>query len=606
MDEGSDPRDGIRGIDRRTFLRYGAYTGALAAASQAAPSFTGSAAAAATLGPHSTVAATRKVAGSRTPRSFPFEEKTIAELQAMMESGQITSRELTQAYIDRIDQIDQNGIRLNSVMEINSDALAIADRLDQERQHGHVRGPLHGIPVLLKDNIGTADRMQTTAGSLALLGSIVPRDAFTAGGLRKAGAVLMGKTNLSEWANFRSFQSSSGWSGRAGQCLNPYVLDHNPCGSSSGSGSAVSANLAAAALGTETDGSIVCPSSTTGLAGIKPTLGLTSRSGVIPIAHSQDVVGPMARTVADAATVLGALTGIDPRDPATFKSRGHFFNDYRPFLNAQALRGARIGVWRDGVFGFSPEGDAVAEEAIQAMKELGATVIDPVEIPGVFDVFDAELTVLTFEFKVDVRKYLLDLKNTQMRSLADLIAFDDAHADTEMPWFGQELFLVAEDTDGLHDPVYLDALKLEKSLMIGGIRSTLQSNDLDAIFSLTGSPSWTTDLVNGDHFLTASSWPPAIAGFPNVTVPAGYSFKELPVGINFFADAWSEPTLIGLAYSFEQGTKVRHAPKFLETLGTHDFVPRAARRGRKTAGVGTGSGSVADVRRPARRLPTSL
>ncbi len=602
MDERSEPTE-KRGIDRRTFLRYGAYTGAAVVASPAVPTFARSAAATSSRGAK-VVTGPVRAAASRAIKSFEFEEKTIAELQKLMESGEITSRELTQAYIDRIDHIDQTGIQLNSVIEINSDALAIADQLDKERQEGHIRGPLHGIPMLLKDNIATKDRMQTTAGSLALLGSVVPRDAFTARGLRRDGAVPLGKTNLSEWANFRSFQSSSGWTGRAGQCLNPYVLDHNPCGSSSGSGTAIAANLAAAALGTETDGSIVCPSSTTSLAGIKPTLGLTSRSGVIPIAHSQDTVGPMARTVADAATVLGALTGIDPRDPATFKSRGHFHRDYRPFLDPNALKGARIGVWRDGVFGFSPEGDAVAEEAIQAMKDLGATVIDPVEIPNIFDVFDAELTVLTFEFKVDVRKYLVELENTQMRSLADLIEFNESHADLEMPWFGQELFLVAEDTDGLHDPVYLDALKLERSLMIGGIRSTLQDNDLDAIFSLTGSPSWTTDLVNGDHFLTASSWPAAIAGFPNVTVPAGYSFEELPVGINFFADAWQEPKLIGLAYSFEQGTKVRHAPKFLETLGTHDFVPRGS--GKPSRPGGGESASAGTGRRPPRQRPPGL
>jgi amidase len=604
MDERSDPKEGNGGIDRRTFLRYGAYTGALATASRAVPGLTRSSGSATTRGLRAATTATRTASTGSRPGSFPFEEKTIAELQKLMESGEVTSRELTQAYIDRIDQIDQSGMQLNSVMEINSDALAIADELDKERQEGHVRGPLHGIPVLLKDNIATLDRMQTTAGSLALLGSVVPRDAFTAKGLRRDGAVLLGKANLSEWANFRSFQSSSGWSGRAGQCLNPYVLDHNPCGSSSGSGSAISASLAAAALGTETDGSIVCPSSTTGLAGIKPTLGLTSRSGVVPIAHSQDVVGPMARTVADAATMLGALTGLDPRDPATFKSKGHFFRDYRPFLDAGALKGARIGVWRDGVFGFSPEADAVAEQAIVALKDLGAVVIDPVEIPGVFDVFDAELTVLTFEFKVDVRKYLSELKNTSMRTLADLIEFNDAHADTEMPWFGQELFLLSEETDGLHDPVYRDALKLEKSLMIDGIRSTLQDNDLDAIFSLTGSPAWTTDLVNGDHFLTASSWPAAIAGFPNITVPAGYSFSELPVGVNFFGDAWSEPQLIGLAYAFEQGTKARHAPKYLETLGTHDFVPRGSGSPRRPVGVGAVSMGVEP--RPPRQRPPGL
>src|SRR5436309_1415749 len=347
MDERSDPKEG-GGIDRRTFLRYGAYTGAIAAASQAMPGLTRSTGSA--VATRGITTPSRTAAKRSRPRSFEFEEKTIAQLQALMESGEITSRELTQAYIDRIDAIDQSGIQLNSVMEINSDALAIADELDKERQEGHIRGPLHGIPILLKDNIATLDRMQTTAGSLALLGSIPPRDAFAARGLRKDGAVLLGKENLSEWANFRSFQSSSGWSGRAGQCLNPYVLDHNPCGSSSGSGTSISANLAAAALGTETDGSIVCPSTSASLAGIKPTLGLTSRAGVIPIAHSQDVVGPMGRTVADAATVLGALTGVDPRDRATFRSKGHFFHDYRKFLDAGAMKGARIGVWRDGVF----------------------------------------------------------------------------------------------------------------------------------------------------------------------------------------------------------------------------------------------------------------
>ena len=604
MDEPRDPDRGTPGkLSRRKFLGYSALTGALVA-SEAVPVLTRSAEAATTEGVHAVTRAGAAAARAR-PRSFEFEEKTIAELQTLMESGEITSRELTQVYIDRIDEIDQNGIQLNSVMEINSDALAIADQRDRERRDGHLRGPLHGIPVILKENIATRDRMQTTAGSLALLGSIPPRDAFTARGLRKGGAVLLGKANLSEWANFRSFQSSSGWTGRAGQCLNPYVLDHNPCGSSSGSGTSISANLAAAALGTETDGSIVCPSTSTSLAGIKPTLGLTSRAGVIPIAHSQDVVGPMARTVADAATVLGALTGIDPRDPATFKSKGHFFHDYRPFLDPGALKKARIGVWRDGVFGASPEGDAVAEQAIDALKDLGAVVVDPVEIPHALDqeLFDAEFTVLLFEFKADLRRYLSELKNTEMRTLADIIDFNETHADVEMPWFGQEIFLLAEETDGLDDPVYKDALRLEKRLMINGIRQTLRKHKLDAIFSLTGSPPWTTDLVNGDHFLTASSWPAAIAGFPNVTVPAGYSFDELPVGVNFFSRAWQEPKLIALAYAFEQGTNVRHAPRFLETLATHDFVPRAEGKPRR---VGAGAGSIGVERRQARQRPPGM
>ena len=321
---------------------------------------------------------------------FAFEEKTIAELQAAMTSGRLSSRRLTQAYLRRIRRIDLSGIQLNSVIEINPDALEIAAGLDAERRRGKVRGPLHGIPILVKDNYATRDKMETTAGSLALLGAVVPRDAFVVRQLRRAGAVILGKTNLSEWANFRSTQSSSGWSGRAGQCLSPYVLDHNPCGSSSGSGAAPAANLCAGALGTETDGSIVCPSSHNALVGIKPTLGLTSRSGVVPIAHSQDVTGPMCRTVADAAAVLGAMTGVDPRDPATAESRGHSHRDYTRFLDPDGLRGARIGVWREGVFGASPEADAIGEAAIADLSRLGATVVDPTDIPNMDQVGDPE------------------------------------------------------------------------------------------------------------------------------------------------------------------------------------------------------------------------
>src|SRR6266496_3348472 len=507
MDRAANPdRDGDRRLNRRRFLRYTTTAGALAAGSPALTALAGG------------NAAMAEAAGMAAPRvpSFKWEEATIAELQAAMGAGTLTSRQLVEAYIQRIRQIDLSGAQLNSVIEINPDARAIADRLDRERRGNGLRGPLHGIPVLVKDNYATDDQMETTAGSLALLGSRVPRDAFVVKGLRDAGAVILGKANLSEWANFRSVQSSSGWSGRAGQCLNPYVLDHNPCGSSSGSGTAVSANLAAATLGTETDGSIVCPSSTNGVVGIKPTLGLTSRSGVVPIAHSQDVTGPMCRTVADAATVLGAMTGVDPRDPATAESQGHSFKDYRQFLDPNGLRGARIGVWREGVFGASPEADAVAEAAISQLSRLGATVVDPADIPNVNDAGGPEFTVLLFEFKADIANYLSELTNTSMRTLADL----------------------------------------------------------DAIMSLTGSPSWTTDLVNGDHFLTASSTPAAVAGFPNVTVPAGFVFDELPVGINFIGRQWDEPTLIKLAHGFEQGTKVRHAPKFLASLGVRDFVPR--------------------------------
>jgi amidase len=546
-------------ISRRSFLRASTAAGAAGALAGA-----GSVA----------NAAPAMAEPDHAPLSFPFEEATIAQLQGAMTSGRLSSRRLTQAYLRRIRQLDLSGIKLNSVIEVNPDALEIARELDAERRRRGPRGPLHGIPILVKDNFATRDRMETTAGSLALVGAEVPRDAFVVRRLRRAGAVILGQANLSEWANFRSTQSSSGWSGRAGQCLSPYVLDHNPCGSSSGSGTAIAANLAAASLGTETDGSIVCPSSHNALVGIKTTLGLTSRSGVIPIAHSQDVTGPMARTVADAATVLGAMTGVDPRDPATADSRGHSHRDYRKFLDPGGLRGARVGVWREGVFGVSPEADAVAEAAIAELSRLGATVVDPTDIPNVADSFDPEFTVLLFEFKADIAAYLSELRNTSMRTLADLIAFNEANADRELRWFGQEIFLLAEATGGLDDPAYLEALATSKRLAQEGIDQTMDRFELDAIVSLTGSPPWTTDLVNGDHFLTASSTPSAVAGYPNLTVPAGYAFGELPVGINFIGRRWAEPTLIKLAYGFEQGTRARHAPRFLPTLGVKDFIPR--------------------------------
>jgi amidase len=580
-------------VSRRSFLRYTTATGAAAAAAGTA-----------------VPAAAAPAGNGQGVPGFRFEEATIAELQAAMAAGSLTSQQLTRAYLRRIRQLDLSGIQLNSVIEVNPDALEIAAELDRERRRGRVRGPLHGIPILVKDNFATRDRMETTAGSLALLGSRVPRDAFVIRRLRRAGAVILGKLNLSEWANFRSLQSSSGWSARAGQCLSPYVLDHNPCGSSSGSGTAIAANLAAASLGTETDGSIVCPSSHNALVGIKPTLGLTSRSGVVPIAHSQDVTGPMARTVADAATVLGPMTGVDPRDPATADSRGHAFRDYRRFLDPGGLRGARIGVWREGVFGVSPEADAIADAAIGELGRLGATVVDPADIPNVADIFGPELTVLLFEFKADIAAYLSELERTSMRTLADLIAFNDANAEQELRWFGQEIFLLAEETTGLDDPAYLEALATSKRLAQEGIDGTLDRFDLDAIVSLTNSPPWTTDLVNGDHFLTASSTPAAVAGYPNITVPAGFSFGELPVGINFIGRRWGEPTLIKLAHGFEQGTRVRHAPRFLPSLGVRDFIPRDT--GARAGGAGaaastarakdTGTGGERSARRLAGRL----
>jgi amidase len=586
-------------VSRRRFLGYTALTGAVAASSPALPILSGTA--------HATRTASTNGSSSAVPQDhFKWEEATIAELQDAMEQGRLTSRRLTRAYIRRIRNLDFKGIQLNSVLQINPDAERIAEDLDRERRRKGPRSILHGIPILLKDNIATDDKMETTAGSLALLGSKVPRDSFMAKKLREAGAVILGKTNLSEWANFRSIQSSSGWSARAGQCLNAYVLDHNPCGSSSGSGTAPSANLCVAALGTETDGSITCPSALTGLTGIKPSLGLLSRSGIIPIAHSQDTAGPMARTVADLAAILGPLTGVDPLDPITKDSEGHSFDDYTQFLDPDGLQGARIGIWREGNFGFNNESDAISEAAIQAMSDLGAVIVDPANIPHASEIFEPEFIVLLFEFKVDIAKYLSELSNTNMRTLADLIAFNDANADREMPWFGQELFLISEETDGLDNPEYKDALEKSKRLAgPEGIDAIMDELDLDAIFAPVTSPPWTTDLVVGDHFTFGSTSPAAVAGYPNIAVLGGYAFDELPVGVSFMGRKWSEPTLIKLAYSFEQGTKHRHAPRYLESLATHDFIPHDGKKGR---GRGRGAQKTRAVPRPPlqRRIPIGL
>ncbi len=483
-----------------------------------------------------------------------------------MRSGAQTARSITEQYLARIEAIDRRGPAINSVIEVNPDALAIAELRDRERRDGRTRGPLHGIPVLLKDNIDTADRMRTSAGSLALADSIAPRDAFLVQRLRDAGAVILGKTNLSEWANFRSTRSSSGWSGRGGQTRNPYVLDRNPCGSSSGSGAAVSANLAPLAVGTETDGSIVCPASACGIVGIKPTLGLVSRAGVIPIAHSQDTAGPMARTVADAAALLGALTGVDPRDRATAASDGRSHADYTGFLDPASLRGARIGVARS-YFGFSDAVDRVMNEAIAAMKSAGATVVDPANIPtrGKFD--DSEFEVLLYEFKADLNAYLAErAARGAARSLADLIAFNERNREREMPFFGQEIFVMAEKKGPLSTRAYRQALaKNHRMSRAEGIDAVIARYRLDAIVAPTGGPAWPTDLLNGDHFTGGSSTMAAVAGYPSVTIPAG-AVHGLPVGISLFASAYSEPKLIGLAYSLEQTLKARRAPRFLPTL----------------------------------------
>ncbi len=452
------------------------------------------------------------------------------------------------------------------MLELNPDALEIADRLDAERRSKGARGPLHGIPVIVKDNIDTADKMMTTAGSYALLGSRPVRDAFLVERLRAAGAIILGKANLSEWANFRGSNSSSGWSGRGGQGKNPYVLDRNPCGSSSGSGASVSANYCAGAVGTETNGSIVCPSSANSVVGIKPTVGLVSRAGIIPIAHSQDTAGPMARTVADAAALLSAMTGVDERDPATRESRGHVQADYTRFLDPDGLRGARIGLPRERYFGFSAEADRIMEEAIQALRDAGAEIIDPADIPNASEINRPSYQVLLYEFKADLNTYLAGLgPSAPVKTLEEIIAFNEAHHDLELRYFGQERMLAAQEKGPLTEHEYLESL--EKATRFAGpegIDAIMDEHRLDALAAPTGSPPWPIDLVNGDHYMGGSSSPAAIAGYPNISLPAGYVFG-LPVGISFFGRAWSEPALIRIAYAFEQTTQVRRPPRFLPT-----------------------------------------
>jgi amidase len=510
-----------------------------------------------------------------TVKPFELDEITIDEVQKALQSGRYSSRYLTEQYLARIAEIDKAGPNLNSVIELNPDALQIAEARDRERKLDQPRGPLHGIPILIKDNIDTADRMHTTAGSLALLGSNSEsqpgsqpaKDAFVAAQLRKAGAVILGKTNLSEWANIRSSHSTSGWSARGGLTRNPYALDRNPCGSSSGTGAGVSANFCVVGVGTETDGSVVCPSSANGLAGLKPTVGLVSRAGIIPISHSQDTAGPMARTVRDVAILLGAMAGADPEDSATAEAPGKLFSDYTQFLDPAAMKGARLGVVRK-YFGFNDAVDRLMETLLGEMKNAGAEIIDPADIPTIGKFDQSELTVFYYELKADLAAYLARRSGSPVKSLKDVITFNEHNRDREMPYFGQDIFVKAEEKGPLTSQEYLDALALNHRLSRAeGIDFIMDKFKLDALLAPTAGPAWITDLINGDHVAGGSSSAAAVAGYPNINVTAGYLWG-LPVGISFFGRAWSEPTLLKIAYSFEQLTKARQKPRFLPTIAT--------------------------------------
>jgi len=523
-------------------------------------------AAAAVSSPATAHAASPPSYAPHAPREDALFEKGVAELGAMMARGELTSRALTERYLQRIAAMDKQGPAINALIELNPEAAAIAAAMDAERKAGSVRGPLHGIPVVIKDNIDTVDQMRTTAGSLALASDRPSQDAFIIQRLRAAGAVLLGKTNLSEWANYRSTRSTSGWSGRGGLTRNPYALNRNCSGSSSGTGAAIAADFATVGIGTETDGSIISPSGLCGLVGIKPTVGLWSRSGIIPISASQDTAGPMARTVADAATLLGALTGVDPRDGATNASSGKSPTDYRTFLKDGGLRGARIGVARAQA-GFNPDVDRALDEAIAAMKDAGAVIVDPASLPTPSQLGPAETIVLDYEFKAGLNAYLATRKSAAVKTLAELIAWNEKERAREMPWFGQEIFVRAQKSGPLTDKKYLDAratcVRLTRAR---GIDALMAKHRLDAIVLPSNQPAWTTDLYNGDHFTGGDTTYAAVAGYPSVTVPMGMA-RGLPVGLSFIGRAWSEGALITLAYGFEQATKARRAPTYAATLG---------------------------------------
>jgi amidase len=492
-----------------------------------------------------------------------MKEYKIIEIQTLMEKGELSAKKLTEMYLTRIHEVDKNGPKLNAIIEINPEAIKIAENLDKERKNKEIRGSLHGIPVIIKDNINTADKMQTTAGSIAFKGHIASKDAFIVKKLREAGAIILGKANLSEWANFRSTRSTSGWSSRGGQTLNPYSLDRNPCGSSSGSAVAVAANLCTLAIGTETDGSVICPSQTNSIVGIKPTIGLVSRNGIIPISHNQDTAGPMARTVQDAALLLNVMVGIDPNDSSTTNHNKDIPLDYTKFLDSNGLKGARIGVARN-YFGNSDLVDKIIEEAIEKMKDLGAEVIDPVELKTLNDLRDPELQILLFDFKHDLNEYLNKYGPiNSLKNISDIIKFNNEHQQEVMPYFGQELFTMANEKESITSNEYKEALeKCHRLAREEGIDAILKEHQLDAIVGPSGGAAWLIDYINGDHGTVGSSSAAAVAGYPNITVPAGYVYG-LPVGISFFSSAFQEPKLLKIAYAFEQATKIRNPPKFL-------------------------------------------
>ena len=500
------------------------------------------------------------------PGVFDVAEKTVDQLQAAMRAGTINSQQLVQLYLARIAALDKAGPKLNSIIELNPDALEIAKALDAERKTKGTRGPLHGIPVLLKDNIATADAMQTTAGSLALVGAKPPRDAFLVTQLRNAGAVILGKTNLSEWANMRSTRSTSGWSARGGLTKNPYALDRNTSGSSSGSGSSMAASLAAIAVGTETDGSITSPCSIAGLVGIKPTVGLVSRAGVVPISHSQDTAGPMTRTVADTAALLTALAGTDPRDAATALANSKKA-DYTQVLDRNALKGKRLGVVRGQWTASSDIVAAALESQLAMLIAQGATLIEVPEVPNTSKYGDSELTVLLYELKADLNAYLAEYAPTaKVKTLADLIAFNEAHRSQEMAYFGQEHFIKAQSKGDLNTPEYLEALaNNHRYARDEGIDQVLQEHRLDALVAPTGGTAWLTDFINGDAYGSSFTSSAAVAGYPHITVPAGM-VRGLPVGLSFVGTAWTESALIAMAYAYEQASLQRKPPTYTKSV----------------------------------------